>query len=227
MEEEEKTEFGMFDLDNDPIAKVFDSDKMKNYYRAISSSSSVKHVKIMQASKAIADKNKKEDFRQWSMELQNQVASQVASQVSIQINDALKSFASSFLTMVPGLQHNVNGGVMTPMTETTSNLDKSTPNVGIANSVIPTNDVGSSTKGKQFVMLLSQDMKNVAKAYIGTQTMCHFREIVSDVEKVVWITEVLDPEAPIYDGPQNGHYKLCEFSDGGFVIWSLLRLHNI
>ena len=103
----------MFDFDNDPIAKVFGSDKRKNYCRAISSSSSVKHVKMMQASKAIADKNKKDDFRQWSKELQNQVASQVASQVSIQINDAFKSFVSSFLTMVPGLQHNVNGGVVT------------------------------------------------------------------------------------------------------------------
>ena len=169
MEEEEKKQdlecnsnehANMFDLDNDPIAKVFGSNKRKNYCCAISSSSSAKHVKIMQASKAIADKNKKDDFRQWSMELQNQVASQVASQVSIQINDALKSF----LTMVPGLQHNVNDGVMTPMTETASNLGKSTPNVGIANSVIPSNDVGSLTKGKQLVMLLSQDMKkNVAK----------------------------------------------------------------
>lgn len=221
-------ETNTYDLDSDPISKVFGSDKKKNYCRAISSTSSIKQIKMMQASKAIADKNKKEDFRQWSSELQNQVASQVANQVSSQINDALKSFASSFLTMVPGLQHNLYGGNVMSITETASNLDKSPSNVGVASSLIPSNDVGSSTRGKQFVMLLSQDLKkNVAKAYIGTQTMCHFREVVPNVEKVVWITEVLEPEAPIYDGPQNGHYKLCEFSDGGFVIWPVFRLRNI
>ena len=128
--------------------------------------------------------------------------------------------------MVPGLQHNLNDGNVTPVTETASNLNKSPSNIGVAS--IPSNDVGSSTRGKQFVMLLSQGTKkDVAKAYIGTQTMCHFREIVPNIEKVVWITEVLEPEAPIYDGPQNGHHKLCEFTYGGFVIWPVFHLRSI
>ena len=75
-EEEEKQklecsgneEANTYDLDNDPISKVLGSDRKKNYCRAISSTSSAKQVKLMQASKAIADKNKKEDFRQWSSE---------------------------------------------------------------------------------------------------------------------------------------------------------------
>ena len=37
----------------------------------------------------------------------------------------------------------------------------------------------------------------------------------------------LEPDAPIYDGPQNGMYKLCEFSDGGFVIWPEFRIRYL
>ena len=77
-------------------------------------------------------------------------------------------------------------------------------------------------------MLLSNDLeKEVAKGYLGTQTICHFRKVVPNIEKVIWVVEVLEPDAPIYDGPQNGMYKLCEFSDGGFVIWSEFRIRYL
>ena len=33
--------------------------------------------------------------------------------------------------------------------------------------------------------------------------------MVPSIEKVILVVEVLVPDAPIYDGPQNGMYKLC------------------
>lgn len=151
--------------------------------------------------------------------MQNQVAKQVANQV----DDALKSFTSSFLNKIYGMQQIQSISNVTPRTDSASDLEGSPP----TNDALPC-DNGSSSKEKLFVTLLSQYLKkDVAKGYFGSQTTCHFRNVVPNVEKVVWVAEVIDPEAPIYDGPQNGNYKLCEIVDGGFVIWPVFRIRNM
>ncbi|KAJ6801400.1 hypothetical protein M6B38_197385 [Iris pallida] len=91
---------------------------------------------------------------------------------------------------------------------------------------VPINNNGPSLGGKKYVVLLGQAREDVAKGYIGYQRTCHGRD-VQDGEKVVWVTEVLKPEAPIYDGPQNGHSHLCELADGGFTIWATNRIRYL
>lgn len=209
------------DLDNDPIAEVFGSDMKKNYCRAISSTSSIKQVKVARAVKAVADKKQAVDLSVWKLEIERQVATQV--------NNAINSITSTFMKFIPNLQEKLVASPSTPRTEGASNLRDSpisnnvtvTPNVSL-------NDLHSSTMEKKYVMLLSNDLeKEVAKGYLGTQTVCHFRKVVPNIEKVIWVVEVLEPDAPIYDGPQNGMYKLCEFSDGGFVIWPEFRIRYL
>ena len=43
-------------------------------------------------------------------------------------------------------------------------------------------------------------------------------------ERVVWVEKLFDPEAHIYEAPQNGNYKLFDIIDGGFVIWPECRV---
>ena len=45
-----------------------------------------------------------------------------------------------------------------------------------------------------------------------------------ECERVVWVEKVFDQEAPIYEAPQNGNYKLFDIIDGGFVIWPECRV---
>lgn len=56
----------LHDIERDPVAEVFGADKKKNYCRAVSSSFTVKQVKTIQASKAIAEKNEKHNFGHWN-----------------------------------------------------------------------------------------------------------------------------------------------------------------
>ena len=209
------------DLDNDPIAEVFGSDMKKNYCRAISSTSSIKQVKVARAVKAVADKKQAVDLSVWKLEIERQVATQV--------NNAINSITSTFMKFIPNLQEKLVASPSTPRTEGDSNLGDPPINNNV--TVTPNmslNDLHSSTMEKKYVMLLSNDLeKEVARGYLGTQTICHFRKVVPNIEKVIWVVEVLEPDAPIYDDPQNGMYKLCKFSDGGFVIWPEFRIRYL
>lgn len=92
------------------------------------------------------------------------------------------------------------------------------------NSVVSGDEVESSSNEKQYVMLLSQNLEEVAKGFLRTCTKCDGLEVAHNEEKIVCLTEVFDPEAPVFDGPQNGKYKLREISDGGNVIRARYRL---
>ena len=59
-----------------------------------------------------------------------------------------------------------------------------------------------------------------------SEKICHGRK-VGDGEKVVWVEDVLDPDEPLFDAPQNGHYALSELVDGGFVIWPEGRIRSL
>ncbi|KAJ6792165.1 Uncharacterized protein M6B38_240660 [Iris pallida] len=224
------------DFESDPIAEVFGSEKKKSYCRAISSTSSVRQVKMTQATKAISGQRDIEDLRQWKMELQNQITDAMN-----RFNSMTSAFMSMHQNMLQNMnmQHNQFGGNGTPRAEAASNTEH-TPvgpknfNTGsdghgdnIASPVLPTNNGGPSSKEKKYVILLSKDLEEVAKGYLASHKTCHQRKVVQDGENIVWVTEVIDPEAPIFDGPQDGNYKLCDIVDGGFVIWPKYRLRNL
>ncbi|KAF9614750.1 hypothetical protein IFM89_020594, partial [Coptis chinensis] len=53
------------------------------------------------------------------------------------------------------------------------------------------------------VKILGRKGEHVANGYVKSDSKkCHFRDIVGD-EKVVYVTNVLVGDAPVYDGPQD------------------------
>lgn len=210
------------DFDNDPIAEVFGDEKRKSYCRAVSSRATLKQVKVIQASKAIA-KFKEEEDRKWKMNMEEKTN---------QLADNLKSVNSTMQSMQQCLMQFMSqfGGNQTPRADATSNTEhnhNSHHNSVGANLRVHSDDaIGSSSRDRQSVVLLSDNLTEVAKGHLGTQKICHHREVLQG-EKVVWVEQVYDPEAPIYKAPQNGNYKLSDIIDGGFIIWSECRLRTL
>ncbi|KAF9615937.1 hypothetical protein IFM89_027186, partial [Coptis chinensis] len=69
------------------------------------------------------------------------------------------------------------------------------------------------------VKILGRKGEHVANGYVKTDGQkCHFRDIMGD-EKVVYITNVLVGDAPVYDGPRDDILYLRDIVFGGFLIW--------
>ncbi|KAF9590842.1 hypothetical protein IFM89_038714 [Coptis chinensis] len=69
------------------------------------------------------------------------------------------------------------------------------------------------------VKILGRKGEHVANGYVKIDSKkCHFRDIVGD-EKVVYVTNVLVGDAPVYDGPQDDIAYLRDIATGGFLIW--------
>ncbi|KAF9626724.1 hypothetical protein IFM89_038898 [Coptis chinensis] len=74
------------------------------------------------------------------------------------------------------------------------------------------------------VKILGRKGEHVANGYVKSDNKkCHFRDIVGD-EKVVYVTNVLVGDAPVYDGPQDDIAYLRDIATGGFLIWAGGRL---
>ena len=121
------------------------------------------------------------------------------------------------------LVNHIGGNVPTPRWEAASNTEQNLNSPGGSLGTPLNGIMESSTREKQPVTLLSVDLTEVAKGHIGTQKICHGRKVVEG-EQVVWVENVYDPEASIYEAPQNGHFTLSELVEGGFVIWPEYRL---
>ncbi|KAJ6795481.1 uncharacterized protein M6B38_224700 [Iris pallida] len=85
---------------------------------------------------------------------------------------------------------------------------------------------GPTSGGKQNVVLLGLGREDVVKGFLASHTICHGREVQDD-EKIVYVSEVIKPEALVYDGPQNGISLLCELVDGGYIIWGGGRIRYL
>lgn len=200
---------GLEDFERDLIAEVFGDDGRRSYCHAISSTSNAKQVKLMQASKVIV--NYRESVNQkWREEMQTD----------------MKTMSSAIVDLKQCMAFLVNqfgGNATTPTPVDTSNNEQNLNN-SISSKSAPLDKVTvSPTGGKQSVTILGPGSVEVARGHIGTQKMCHGRKVVEG-EQVVWVEDVLDPDASLFDAPQNGHYKLSELVDGGFVIWPEYRL---
>ena len=139
------------------------------------------------------------------------------------LTEEFRSMHSTMMSMQQSLLQFMNhfGANVTPRNEVASNSHHDSP--GASLGAQSNGAIGSSTRDRQSVVLLSEELKEVAKGHLGTQKTCHHREVVHG-EKVVWVEKVFDPEAPIYEVPQNGNYKLFDIIDGGFVIWPECRV---
>ena len=72
-------------------------------------------------------------------------------------------------------------------------------------------------------------LMNLANGYIvidATTRLCHGRRVCNG-EKRVYVERVLDPEARLWDAPQDGHDTLASYVDGGFLIWLECWFKNI
>ncbi|KAF9613454.1 hypothetical protein IFM89_008301 [Coptis chinensis] len=70
------------------------------------------------------------------------------------------------------------------------------------------------------VKILRRKGEHVANGYVKTDNKkCHFRDIVGD-EKVVYVTNVLVGDAPMYDGPHDDIAYLRYIATRGFLIWA-------
>ncbi|KAL8041811.1 hypothetical protein ABFX02_09G008200 [Erythranthe guttata] len=98
----------------------------------------------------------------------------------------------------------------------TENVNNVTGNVG-ASLPSPAN---TSTENRG-VFLCDKFGRKIAKGYIvtdSTSKTCHFKNVRSE-EKKVYIEEVIDPSARLWDPPQGGYDTLAGFIQGGYVIW--------
>ena len=71
------------------------------------------------------------------------------------------------------------------------------------------------------VILCNKFGKELAKGYLvmdATAGICHFKPGAKG-DKKVYIKEVLEPEAQLWDAPQDGHNTFAGFVDGGFLTW--------
>jgi hypothetical protein len=71
------------------------------------------------------------------------------------------------------------------------------------------------------VNLLARDGAIVAKGFIErnvTSGICHGKKVLH-FERKVFVEEVLDGNAPIYDRPQDGNHILQDVTEGGYLIW--------
>ncbi|KAL7090715.1 hypothetical protein ACP275_12G058600 [Erythranthe tilingii] len=71
------------------------------------------------------------------------------------------------------------------------------------------------------VYLCDKFGKKIAMGHVvtdGTSKTCHFKNVGSD-EKKIYIEEVIDPNARLWDPPQGGYDTLAGFVQGGYVIW--------
>lgn len=176
----------------------------------------MKQVKLTQASKAIANFKEDED-RKWKAKMENN---------QNRLTEEFRSMHSTMMSMQQSLLQFMNqfGGNATPRNEVASNSQHDSPRASLG--VQSNGAIGSSTRDRQSVVLLSEELKVVAKGHLGTQKICHHREVMNG-ERVVWVEKVFDPEAPIYEAPQNGNYKLFDIIDGGFVIWPECRVRYL
>ena len=208
---------GLEDFGRDAVAEAFGDDGKRSYCRAISSTSNAEYVKLTQASKVIINHKENEDKR-WKMEMQHKIdqmheESRITNSTLAEMQQCIRQLVSHIGTTP-----------MTPITEIGSHTEhhpSPTPTPTPSNAAI-----GSSSVERQAVQLLSRKLKVVAKGHLGVQKICHGRK-VGDREKVVWVEDVLDPDEPLFDAPQNGHYALSELVDGGFVIWPEGRIRSL
>ncbi|KAJ6821905.1 signal recognition particle 54 kDa protein 2 [Iris pallida] len=221
------------DLETDPIAEVFGVDK-KSRCRTVSSTSSVKQVKIRQAAKAIASKNTNPEVLQ-RLDVVEVMLRELLTRGDATHQPQNPTFASG-TPETEGASNSVHisktTGNLNPILNTVGRVPSNNNNSHVVHGnknnghVVHDNNDGPAHGGKQNVILLGREREDVAKGFIASHTTCHGRKVQDD-EKIVYVSEVIKPEATVYDGPQDGISFLCEIADGGFLVWGAKRLRYL
>ena len=237
MSREEGCSDTFVDIDNDELTEVFGKDK-KGRVRGMGSHISKKQLIHTGVTKAILDQTMKANAETTS--LKDELS---------HVNTRLDGVTN----LLQGLYNKVANGkesfppTLTPQSELGSNsihcpnlaqnldnifatLGKDKP-TGTENARNIVSQPQSKPTYNENVPVIICDKfgKDLAKGYIVTDAtagLCHGRRVCNS-EKKVYVERVLDPEARLWDAPQDGHETLAGFVDGGFLIWLECWLKNV
>ena len=237
MSTEEGSSDTFVDIDNDELAEVFGKDK-KGRVRGIGSHISKKQLIHTGVTKAILQQTMKANAETTS--LKNEL-----SHVNTRLDGVTNLLQSLYNKLANGKES--SPPALTPRSELGSNsihspnlvqnLDKIFTSLG---KDIPTNTENALNVASQFqskstytknvtVVICDKFGKDLANGYIVTDAtvgLCHGRRVCNG-EKKVYVERVLDPEARLWDAPQDGHETLASYVDDGFLIWLECWLKNV
>ncbi|KAJ6824276.1 uncharacterized protein M6B38_102835 [Iris pallida] len=204
------------DFDNDELVEVFGKDK-KGRVRAMGSNISRKKLTHLGVAKSKLEQHKKSS--QELASFKDEMISLVDSRMD-NFEGLMQAILSKITTKSPAV---VNSLVSDPGSSSvprslhlSQNIDTIFATGGISHSSCP----APPTRNPQ-VILCDKFGKKLAKGYVvtdATSNMCHFKK-VGYGEKKVYVKEVIDPDAPLFDPPQRGNHTFAGLVDGGFLIW--------
>ena len=102
-------------------------------------------------------------------------------------------------------------------TNLAQNLNNIFATTGIPHSPHPM----PTSNDKSQCILCDKFGKELANGYVvtdATANICHGKQVGMG-EKKVYIEQVIEPDARLWDPPQGGYDTLAGFVQGGFVIW--------
>ncbi|KAM7516831.1 hypothetical protein LguiA_006414 [Lonicera macranthoides] len=206
------------DLDNDELVEVFGKDN-KGRVRGMGSNISKKqivHVGVAAATYA-------EDLkaREEAISLKDEFINHMNSRLN-----RFEDFMNVVLSKLDMGKHDAPPTTITPNIDLGScsmhclsisqHVDNLFSTVGMSHpssSSTPTNNPP--------VILCDKFSKELANGSIVTDAtagICHFKQ-VGKGERKVYVEEVFDPDANLWDPPQGGHDTFAGFVQGGFLIW--------
>lgn len=203
------------DLDRDELAEVFGKET-KGGVRGVGSHVSKKQLIQLGVAKSKIEQKSK--------------ASEETSAFKEEIISRLNNFENMMISFFSkGSNMNTPPLVSTPPSDLGSNsVNRPIHLSQNLNHVFTTMNVPNSphsiptTTDNPPVILLDKFRKELAKGYVVTDgahaNTCHFKQVGLG-EKKVYIEEVIDPNARLWDPPQGGHETLAGFVQGGYVIW--------
>ncbi|KAM7528312.1 hypothetical protein LguiB_031722 [Lonicera macranthoides] len=206
------------DIDNDELSNFFGKDP-KGRVRAIGSNVSKKQLihlgiatkKFEQLKKANEEEDtmKNELFSRFDSRLNN-----FEDILNVLLHQKNKESALAMMHTATS-DHRIISDHLHP--NLAQNMENICAAVGASQSSHPMN----THVDKPQVIVCDKFGKHLAKGYLVTDETagtCYFKKVAKE-EKKVYIDEVFDPDARLWDAPQGGHDTLAGYVDGGFLIW--------
>ncbi|KAF5189060.1 hypothetical protein FRX31_021353, partial [Thalictrum thalictroides] len=207
------------DLNADALAEVFGPEK-KTYTRGVCSYTSKKQVQIAAIGKAL-------------LYNANSSTSKLEAQMEVVQSD-IKNMSKAFMALMYQVSSNAASGVHPPPSTNTPQAEVGSNSAHRPSQPRPQNlmnlfdhvDQDRRSVVQTKVILLDSSQKEVAEGYVVTNEttgICHGKTIFPG-EKKIYVQKVLDGNALIYDGPQDGLNTLHDIIDGGYLVWLDARL---
>lgn len=206
------------DLDNDELTQVFGKEKNAGV-RAVGSRISKRqllHIGVAR-SKTEGKKKAKEEATSLEDRILSHVDSKFEDFQGIMMSLFSKLSNVSTVPMVTTPSSDIGSYSVHRPTQLAQNLNDVFTTMGVLHSPHSM----STPNDKPPVVICDKFGKELAKGYVVTDDTgkkCHFKP-VGKGEKKVYIEDVFEPDAPLWDPPQGGHETLADFVQGGYVIW--------